>query len=64
MTRQAPAVSGQKSSQTETSKPIGVFCITRSSALSRYSRCIQSSRLTMPRWVFMAPLGRPVEPDV
>ena len=48
----------------DTSKLNGVFCNTRSSAPSRYSSCIQSNRLTIPRCGTTTPLGSPVEPDV
>ena len=59
------SISGQKNSQTETSKLNGVFCSTRSlRAPGRRPACIQSRRLTMPRWVLIAPFGRPVEPEV
>ncbi len=34
-TRRAPVISGKNSSQTETSKPTGVFWSTRSAAASR-----------------------------
>jgi hypothetical protein len=64
ITRRAPANSGQKNSQTETSKLKGVFCTTASEGVSPYCSCIQSRRLVTPRCVFIAPLGRPVEPDV
>ncbi len=62
--RVAPVISGQKNSHTDTSKVNGVFCRTLSSAPRRYSSCIHSSRLTMPRCGTATPLGRPVEPDV
>jgi hypothetical protein len=64
MTRRAPVIKGQKNSHTDTSKLNGVFCRTRSSEVSPYCSCIHSSRLTMPRWLFIVPFGRPVEPDV
>ena len=64
ITRRAPASSGQKNSQTDTSKLKGVFWSTLSSLVSPYCSCIQSSRLTMPLWAFIVPLGRPVEPEV
>ncbi len=60
----APVISGQNSSHTETSKLIGVFCSTRSPAVSPYVACIHCSRLQIPRCVFIAPFGRPVDPDV
>ncbi len=55
---------GQKNSQTETSKENGVFWRTVSEGVSAYCCCIHSRRLTTPEWAFMAPLGRPVEPEV
>ena len=64
ITSSAPTKSGQNSSQTETSKETGVFWSTRSEELRPYCSCIHSSRLTIPRWVFITPLGRPVEPEV
>ena len=64
MTSSAPNSSGQKNSQTETSKLKGVFCRTRSSAVRPKASCIQMMRLAMARWLIIAPLGCPVEPDV
>ena len=64
MTRVAPVSSGQRNSQTETSKPNGVFCSTRSAGPSPYCACIQSSRLSSPAWLLPTPFGRPVEPEV
>ncbi len=63
-TRVAPNSSGQKNSQTDTSNPHGVFCRIRSSAVSGYSSCIHSSRLTTPSCDTTTPLGLPVEPEV
>ncbi len=63
-TSRAPVMSGQKNSHTDTSKLAGVFCSTTSVPSSRYVRCIQSRRLTMPRCVLGTPFGFPVEPDV
>src|SRR5262249_15278751 len=63
-TKRAPTSSGQKNSQTETSKLNGVFCRTASPALKPYAACIQHKRLCTPEWVLAAPLGWPVEPDV
>ena len=64
MTRVAPVSSGHRNSQTETSKPNGVFCSTRSAAVSPYAACIQSRRLSSPAWLLPTPLGLPVEPEV
>ena len=64
ITNRAPASSGQKNSQTETSKLNGVFWRTWSVAVRPYACCIQRRRLVTALRVFMAPLGRPVEPDV
>src|SRR5262249_47375846 len=63
-TSRAPVNSGQKNSQTETSKLNGVFCSTQSCFVSRYCSCIQKRRLQMPRCVICTPFGRPVEPEV
>ena len=63
-TSRAPVISGQKNSQTETSKENGVFWSTRSAGVRPYWACIQSSRLTIPRCEFIVPFGRPVEPEV
>ena len=57
-------MSGQKSSHTDTSKLKGVFCNTRSWPASEYSRHSHSSRLHTPPCSFIAPLGRPVDPEV
>lgn len=63
-TSRAPVISGRKSSQTETSKPVGVFWSRASPGPIPYLRAIQRSLLTMARWVLGTPLGRPVEPEV
>ena len=60
----APVINGQKNSHTDTSKLNGVFCRTRSLLSRRYASCIQQRRFTIPRCELIAPLGRPVEPDV
>jgi hypothetical protein len=57
-------ISGQKNSHTDTSNEYGVFCSTASPVPIGYAPTIHSSRLMMPEWAFIAPLGRPVEPDV
>ena len=64
ITSAAPVISGQKSSQTDTSKPYGVFCSTRSAAVRPYCACIHCRRLAIPACVFTAPFGCPVDPDV
>ncbi len=46
------------------SKLNGVFWSTRSSAVSGSSRWLQRSRFEIARWLFIAPFGRPVEPEV
>jgi hypothetical protein len=48
-TSRAPVIKGRNSSQIDASKITGVFCSTRSSALSGNARCIQRSRLAMAR---------------
>ncbi|GAA3089162.1 hypothetical protein GCM10020001_000120 [Nonomuraea salmonea] len=60
----APVTSGQKNSQTDTSKPYGVFCSTRSPGSSGSRRCIQASRFTTPACGTTTPFGRPVDPEV
>src|SRR5580700_5237797 len=60
----APCASGQNNSHTDTSNPAGVLCSTRSAGPSRYSACIQPSRLATPPWVTATALGTPVDPDV
>ncbi|BCK58645.1 hypothetical protein NWFMUON74_64170 [Nocardia wallacei] len=60
----APICKGQKNSHTDTSKVAGVFCRTTSAAVSPYSDCIHTSRLTIAACDTATPLGRPVEPEV
>ena len=60
----APVTSGQHSSQTETSKPNGVLCATRSAGLSANASCIQRNRFAIASWETPTPLGAPVEPEV
>ena len=64
ITSSAPNRSGQKNSQTDTSKLNGVFWRTRSAAVSPKASCIHTRRLEIARWVIIAPFGWPVEPDV
>ena len=60
----APTISGQRNSQTDTSKLNGVFCISRSDDVRPKSSCFQSRRLVRPAWSTITPLGCPVEPEV
>ena len=63
--RGRPPSSGQKNSQTETSKENGVFCSTRLAGLRCRTRsCIHASRFTRLPVLDHHPLGRPVEPEV
>ncbi len=64
MTSLAPVASGQKNSHTETSKLNGVFCSTASAGPIPKASCIQRIRFTTPACSFIAPFGRPVDPDV
>ncbi len=63
-TRRAPEMRGQKNSKTETSKEKGVFWRRESEEERENWRCPQRRRLTTLLWELMAPLGRPVEPEV
>ncbi|MCY1412228.1 hypothetical protein D9M71_276280 [compost metagenome] len=64
ITRVAPVISGQKNSHTETSKPNGVFCSTRSRLSRPKAACIHCTRLHRAAWLLPAPFGRPVVPEV
>ncbi|MCY1331037.1 hypothetical protein D9M69_166870 [compost metagenome] len=64
ITSVAPVISGQKNSHTETSKPNGVFCSTRSLPSMRNCACIHCRRLHSAAWLLPAPFGRPVVPEV
>ncbi|GBH15030.1 hypothetical protein KPSA3_00948 [Pseudomonas syringae pv. actinidiae] len=60
----APYMSGQNTSHTETSNVSGVFCTTTSLACKGKTFCIHARRFSNASWVFITPLGRPVEPEV
>ena len=63
-TSRAPAISGQKNSHTDTSKLNGVFCSTTSSAAEPVGVLHPQQTVGRPAWVFLAPFGLPVEPEV
>lgn len=59
-----PVSSGAIICQTETSKVRGAFWTSVSAAVRVRSSTLASRWLFMPRWCTIAPLGRPVEPEV
>ncbi len=59
-----PTASGQKISNTDTSKFSEVDTTTRDSPRGPKSAPAHAARLATPAWVTTTPLGRPVDPDV
>ncbi|CAA9359084.1 MAG: hypothetical protein AVDCRST_MAG68-4254, partial [uncultured Gemmatimonadetes bacterium] len=64
ITTRAPASSGRNTSRTEPSKLSDVLHSTASSAPIFHAASPHDSRFTRLPWVFITPLGRPVEPEV